>query len=155
VRRRAWEVHACGVPAAKDLYDELQVSRSAEPEVIEAAYRRLARKYHPDVSNDPASAARMQRIIHAYTVLSDPRRRAEYDLTLPAGTSLYQGSRYVWVAIAVVLLLVLAVPVLRLLLVRGIVFVAAAALALAIGFYVWRGLRSSGDRGGNGPAPRH
>ena len=61
-----------------DLYDELQVSRRASPEVIDAAYRRLARMYHPD-TGAAADVERMVRINHAYEILSDPRRRADYD----------------------------------------------------------------------------
>jgi curved DNA-binding protein len=66
----------------KDYYDILQVTPNAEQEVIEAAYRRLARKYHPDVNRDPATAARMRELNEAYEVLGDPRRRAEYDAEL-------------------------------------------------------------------------
>jgi len=62
-----------------DCYRLLQVDPSAEQEVIEAAYRRLARKYHPDVNPDPAAAARMRELSAAYHVLRDPARRAEYD----------------------------------------------------------------------------
>jgi hypothetical protein len=61
------------------LYDVLQVSPAAEPEVVEAAYRRLAQKYHPDVSSEPASAERMAEINAAYQVLGDAASRAEYD----------------------------------------------------------------------------
>jgi molecular chaperone DnaJ len=69
-----------------DHYETLQVSRSADPEVIEKAYRALALKYHPDRVADqerPAATERFQRITEAYSVLSDPARRAAYDLTLP------------------------------------------------------------------------
>jgi DnaJ domain len=62
-----------------DAYRVLQVDPSAEPEVIEAAYRRLARKYHPDVSDDPDAAARMRELSAAYDAVRDPERRAEYD----------------------------------------------------------------------------
>jgi len=60
-------------------YDVLQVSPSAELEVIVAAYRRLAFKYHPDRNSDPASQQKMRLLIEAYEVLSDPNRRAAYD----------------------------------------------------------------------------
>jgi DnaJ domain len=62
-----------------DCYRLLQVDPSAEQEVIEAAYRRLARKYHPDVNPDPAAAARMRELSAAYHVLRDPECRAAYD----------------------------------------------------------------------------
>lgn len=61
----------------KDYYLILQVQPSAEPEVIQAAYRRLARKYHPDVGRrDPT---RMQALNEAYETLSDPALRAAYN----------------------------------------------------------------------------
>lgn len=62
-----------------DLYEILQVSPNAEPEVIESAYRRLARKYHPDVNLSPDAAARMKEINQAYEILNDPQKRAKYD----------------------------------------------------------------------------
>ena len=63
-----------------DLYEVLQVSRSASPEVIEAAWRRLARMYHPDVNQSEGAADTMRRINSAYEVLGDPDSRAGYDL---------------------------------------------------------------------------
>jgi len=63
-----------------DYYKILQVHPTAEPEVIEAAYRRLARKYHPDVNQDPAATERMRDLNEAYDLLSDPNERSEYDL---------------------------------------------------------------------------
>ena len=62
-----------------DLYAILQVHDSAEPEVIAVAYRRLARKYHPDVNASPDATEMMRRLNDAYAVLSDPRKRSEYD----------------------------------------------------------------------------
>lgn len=62
-----------------DYYETLQVHGSAEPEVIEAAYRRLARMYHPDTNASPDAASRMTRLNVAYATLSDAGRRAEYD----------------------------------------------------------------------------
>lgn len=62
-----------------DFYEILQVSPNAEPEVIESAYRRLARKYHPDVNPSPDAEARMKEINEAYEILSDPQKRAMYD----------------------------------------------------------------------------
>lgn len=70
---------------ARSLYEILQVDPRAEPEVLEAAFRRLARKYHPDVSGVD-SGARMKELIAAYEVLRDPTRRRAYDRQLdPAG----------------------------------------------------------------------
>lgn len=62
-----------------DPYEVLQVSPNAEPEVVEAAYRRLARKYHPDVNSSPDATKRMQIINWAYEILRDPDARREYD----------------------------------------------------------------------------
>jgi hypothetical protein len=60
-------------------YDVLQISSTATPEVIQAAYRALARAYHPDVNAAPDAARRMRQLNEAYAVLSDPVRRAKYD----------------------------------------------------------------------------
>ncbi len=62
-----------------DLYEVLQVSPRAEPEVIESAYRRLSRKHHPDVNGDSGAAYQQQRLNAAYAILSDPTRRRDYD----------------------------------------------------------------------------
>ncbi len=62
-----------------DHYKVLQVDPEAEAEVVQAAYRRLARKYHPDVAESPEAATRMATINAAWAVLKDPRRRAAYD----------------------------------------------------------------------------
>ena len=62
-----------------DWYAILQVDAAAEPEVVEAAYKRLAQKYHPDVNADPEATAIMQRLNEAYEVLSDPKKRSAYD----------------------------------------------------------------------------
>lgn len=65
-----------------DPYRVLQVHPLAEPEVVDAAFRRLARKYHPDVNPAPDAAATMAQIVAAYELLSDPDRRADYDRSL-------------------------------------------------------------------------
>lgn len=62
-----------------DPYKVLQVDPEAEDEVIEAAYRRLARKYHPDVAPGAEAQERMVRINQAWEMLKDPMRRAAVD----------------------------------------------------------------------------
>jgi hypothetical protein len=63
----------------EDLYEILQVSPRAEPEVIEAAYKQLALKYHPDRNHEPSARQKMSLLNEAYAVLSDPERRRAYD----------------------------------------------------------------------------
>lgn len=65
--------------ASTDPYKTLQVDPEAEDEVIAAAYRRLARKYHPDVAGGAEAAARMAAINAAWEVVGDPVRRAAFD----------------------------------------------------------------------------
>jgi curved DNA-binding protein CbpA len=67
------------VRATVDPYKTLQVDPEAEDEVIVAAYRRLARKYHPDVSPGAEAATRMAAINAAWEVIGDPARRAAFD----------------------------------------------------------------------------
>ncbi|HEV8096147.1 MAG TPA: DnaJ C-terminal domain-containing protein [Burkholderiales bacterium] len=63
----------------KDYYQALGVPRDAPVEEVKKAYRKLARKYHPDVSKEPGAEARMKEVNEAYAVLSDPEKRAAYD----------------------------------------------------------------------------
>lgn len=62
-----------------DPYKILQVDPEAEEEVIAAAYRRLARKYHPDTASGPEAVGRMEAINAAWEVLGNPKRRAAHD----------------------------------------------------------------------------
>ncbi|MFF1812836.1 DnaJ C-terminal domain-containing protein [Streptomyces sp. NPDC058251] len=64
---------------ARDYYDVLGVARDASSEEIQQAFRKLARKHHPDVNKDPAAEERFKEINDAYSVLSDPRTRQRYD----------------------------------------------------------------------------
>jgi curved DNA-binding protein CbpA len=68
-----------GPPTEPDPYKTLQVDPEAEDEVITAAYRRLARKYHPDVAPGAEAAARMAAINAAFDRIGEPARRAAYD----------------------------------------------------------------------------
>ncbi|MGW6681078.1 DnaJ C-terminal domain-containing protein [[Kitasatospora] papulosa] len=64
---------------ARDFYEALGVSRAASQDEIQQAYRKLARKHHPDVNKDPAAEERFKDLNEAYSVLSDPKTRARYD----------------------------------------------------------------------------
>jgi len=63
----------------KDYYQTLGVARDAGADAIKKAFRKLARKYHPDVSKEADAELRMQEVNEAYAVLSDPEKRAAYD----------------------------------------------------------------------------
>ncbi|WP_445114775.1 DnaJ C-terminal domain-containing protein [Acinetobacter sp. WZC-1] len=67
---------------AKNYYEALGVSRDANPDEIKKAYRKLARKYHPDVSKESDAEQKMQEINVAYDTLSNPERKKEYDFML-------------------------------------------------------------------------
>ncbi len=63
----------------KDYYEIMGVSRDATQDEIKRAYRKLARKYHPDVSKEPDAEAKFKQLQEAYEVLKDPEKRAAYD----------------------------------------------------------------------------
>jgi curved DNA-binding protein len=63
----------------KDYYDILGVARDAGQDDIKRAYRRLARKFHPDVSKETGAEKKFQELGEAYEVLKDPEKRAAYD----------------------------------------------------------------------------
>lgn len=66
--------------AVKDPYEVLGVPRGASADEIKSAYRRLARRYHPDVNQeDPSAEEKFKEVGEAYSILSDPDRRARYD----------------------------------------------------------------------------
>src|SRR3954469_11533210 len=64
---------------ARDYYDVLGVSRDAGPDELQQAFRRLARRNHPDVNRDPGAEERFKEVNEAYSVLSDPDQRKKYD----------------------------------------------------------------------------
>jgi curved DNA-binding protein len=63
----------------KDYYATLGVPKDAPPEDVKRAFRKLARKYHPDVSKEPDAEARFKDVAEAYEALGDPEKRAAYD----------------------------------------------------------------------------
>src|ERR671919_2618959 len=66
--------------AKQDYYEILGLKRDAKPDEIKKAYRRLARKYHPDVNpGDKAAEERFKLMSEAHDVLSDPKKRSVYD----------------------------------------------------------------------------
>lgn len=64
---------------SKSLYDTLEVSENASSDEIKRAYRRLARKYHPDINKESGAEERFKEINAAYEVLSDENKKAQYD----------------------------------------------------------------------------
>ncbi len=63
----------------RDYYEVLGVNKNSEKKDIKKAYRKLAMKYHPDVSEDPESADKFKEISEAYAILSDEEKRSTYD----------------------------------------------------------------------------
>jgi curved DNA-binding protein len=63
----------------KDYYKIMGLSRDASKDEIKRAYRKLARKYHPDVSKEKDAEAKFKELGEAYEVLKDPEKRAAYD----------------------------------------------------------------------------
>lgn len=63
----------------KDYYATLGVDKDADQDQIQKAYRKLARKYHPDINKEPEAEARFKEIGEAYEVLKDPEKRQKYD----------------------------------------------------------------------------
>ncbi len=65
--------------ADKNFYDILGVSKDANPDDIKSAYRKLAKKYHPDINHEPGAAEKFKEVNEAYECLSDPQKKSNYD----------------------------------------------------------------------------
>lgn len=76
---------------AKSLYETLEVNENASADEIKKAYRKLARKYHPDVNKDPEAEEKFKEINAAYEVLSDAEKKQQYD---QYGDSMFGGQNF-------------------------------------------------------------
>lgn len=76
---------------AKSLYETLEVSENASADEIKKAYRKLARKYHPDVNKDAGAEDKFKEINAAYEVLSDQEKKQQYD---QFGDSMFGGQNF-------------------------------------------------------------
>lgn len=75
----------------QSLYEILGVDKNASADDIKKAYRRLARKYHPDINKEPGAEEKFKEINGAYEILSDPAKRKQYDA---AGDSMFGGQNF-------------------------------------------------------------
>jgi len=78
----------------KDYYKILGVARGVGDDEIKKNYRKLARKYHPDVSKEANAKEKFQEVSEAYETLRDKEKRAAYDRTCTASTSASCSSRW-------------------------------------------------------------
>ena len=76
---------------AKSLYETLEVNENATADEIKKAYRKLARKYHPDVNKDAGAEEKFKEINAAYEVLSSPEKKQQYD---QYGDSMFGGQNF-------------------------------------------------------------
>ena len=72
--------------AKRDYYEVLGVSKGATADELKKAYRKLSKKYHPDINKEADAEDKFKEISEAYEILSDPQRKAAYDQYGHAGT---------------------------------------------------------------------
>lgn len=75
----------------KSLYDTLGVAQNASQDEIKKSYRKLARQYHPDINKDAGAEEKFKEINAAYEILSDEKKRAQYD---QFGDSMFGGQDF-------------------------------------------------------------
>ena len=75
----------------KSLYDTLGISENASADEIKKAYRRLARKYHPDINKESSAEEKFKEVNAAYEVLSDPKKKHQYDTM---GDTMFGGQNF-------------------------------------------------------------
>ena len=73
--------------AQRDYYDVLGVDKNASESDISKAYRKLAKKYHPDLNHEPGAEEKYKEVNEAYEVLHDKQKRAQYDQFGQAGVN--------------------------------------------------------------------
>lgn len=76
--------------AKKDYYEVLGINKNATPQEIKKAYRKLSKKYHPDINKEPGADKKFKEITEAYEVLSDENKKAQYD---QFGHSAFEGGQ--------------------------------------------------------------
>ena len=63
----------------RDVYETLGISKNASADEIKQAYRKMAKKYHPDLNHEPGAADKFKEVQEAYDILSDADKKARYD----------------------------------------------------------------------------
>ena len=74
-----------------EFYDRLGVSKDASQDEIKRAYRKMSKKYHPDINKEPGAEEKYKEVQEAYETLSDDQKRAAYDQYGPDGANGFGG----------------------------------------------------------------